>query len=133
MSRELGHGPQFIDLYGQAEALWFHDTFATTLNQPTLASQVLTRLIEEDPLYRAYLARLISDVLDDRLTARFLAERFEFYRDAAVKLQVSDVDFLENLEWFLVLRGEAVRNLGARYLDARAAFRYVSPAFGTSR
>ena len=108
----------FIDLYGQAQALWFHDTFATTLNRPALESQLLTRLIEEDPSYRVYLARMISDALDRRLTASFLQERFEFYRDAAVRLQVGDVDFLEELELFLVLRGDAVRDLTTRYLDA---------------
>ena len=98
-----------------------HDTFMTTLNRridarplglsgvmtgghPTLESEILTRLIADDPVYREYLTRLVTETLNHRVTKEFLSERFNHYRATAERLGVGELEYLEDLQWFLVLR-----------------------------
>ena len=111
----------FADLEGQTPVLSRHDTFATTLNQPTLESEILTRLIAEDPAYRNYLALMISETLNHRLTPEFLNERFTYYKTAALRLGVENLAYLEDLRFFLQLRSHEMRALATRYLGVGPA------------
>ena len=106
----------FMDVEGQTTVLSRHDTFATTLNQPALESKILTRLIDEDPDYRGYLARIVTETLNHRLTPEFLSERFAHYEAIASRLGVGNRAFLEDLQFFLLLRPHEVRTLVTRHL-----------------
>ena len=101
-----------------------HDTFETTLNQSALESEILTRLIADDPVYREYPTRLVTETLNHRVTEEFLSERFDHYRATAERLGVGELEYLEDLQWFLVLRAHEVRSLVTRYLGAGPAYRY---------
>ena len=107
----------FMDRYGQATDLWTHDTFATTLNQPILESEVLTRLIAEDPAFRDYLAAMVTDVLNHHVTLEFFRERLDHYRAIADDYGVKNPDYLDDLVSFFVRRSSEVRRLLSQYLD----------------
>ena len=115
----------FMDLYGQASELWQHDTFETTLHQPALESEILTRLISEDPAYRDYLIHTVTDALNHHVTAEFLRERLEHYRMAGTDYELEHLEFLEILEYFLVLRPPEVRALLTRHAGAGPSHRFV--------
>jgi hypothetical protein len=102
---------------------WRHDTFATTLNQPALQSEIVTRLIAEDPSYRDYLRQTAAQALNHQVTPEFLRERLAHYRTIARSHDVGDLDYLDALEWFLVFRPPEVRRLLTRYLDGVEARR----------
>lgn len=105
-----------------AEA-WRHDTFATTLKQPALQSEIVTRLIAEDPSYRDYLRQMATHALNHDVTPEFLRRRLQHYRTIAERYGVGELDYIEALEWFLVLRPPEVRSLLTRYLDGVEARR----------
>ena len=95
-----------------------------TGGHPALESEILTRLIADDPVYREYLTRLVTETLNHRVTEEFLSERFNHYRATAERLGVGELEYLEDLQWFLVLRAHEVRSLVTRYLGAGPAYRY---------
>ena len=131
----------FMGTDRQTGELARHDTFETTLNHridalplglsgvmtgghPALESEILTRLIADDPVYRKYLTRLVTETLNHRVTEGFLSERFNHYRATAERLGVGELEYLEDLQWFLVLRAHEVRSLVTQYLGAGPAYRY---------
>jgi hypothetical protein len=64
-------------------------------------SVLFTRLVDKDPGYQVYTARLTLEVLNHRLTPDFLHERFEFYRALSEGMGREDGEYLEMLEEFL--------------------------------
>ena len=84
----------FMDLYRQAPVPWEHDTFATLLRKPDVRSELVTRLLGEDPAYLDYFKRTLADALNHRLSPDFLAERFEYYGGVARALRVPDTEYL---------------------------------------
>jgi hypothetical protein len=113
----------FMDLYKQARSAWRHNTFRSTLRKRRVESQVVTRLLAEDPAYRTYLARLFVDALNHAVTPAFLRERFEYYRDLAIRYGVEHLDYLEDLEAFLDRRPGVVRGHLRRYVKPGPAYR----------
>ena len=109
----------FMDLYRQADRPWRHDTFRTTLRQPAFESRILTRLIDDDPAYRRYLAGEVLDALNYRLTPAFLDERYTYYRRIVEGSysQFPDREYLDVLDRFLTSRPAHLRELLVRYLD----------------
>lgn len=109
----------FMDLYRQAprRAPWRHDTFRTTLRKARVESQVVTRLLAEDPAYRSYLARLLTEALNHQITPAFLAQRFAHYRDVAHAFEVEHTEYLEELEEFLTRRPGEIRTQLAEYAE----------------
>lgn len=90
----------FMDLYRRAPVSWQHDTFRTLLRQPEVRSEIVTRLLAEDPVYaRAFKARL-AEALNHQLTPAFLFDRFEHYATLARMLHVRDASYLPILHEF---------------------------------
>ena len=107
-----------MDLYGLTRGTpWSHDTFRTTLNTNVFESVVITRLIEEDPLYKAHLAKMFLDALNYQLTPDFLNQRFEHYDRISDWYGLGDEPYLKSLQEFLRERPAFVRRLVSRYLD----------------
>lgn len=108
----------FLDLESRDLPLSKHDTFTTTLYKPRLESEILTRLINEDPDYSIYLARTIMETLNYRLTPNFLKERFLYYNRTAERLDVESRAYLKELEFFLLLRPHEIRLLVIKHLGS---------------
>ena len=102
---------------------WFHDTFAAILHQPALQSEIVTRLIAEAPAYREYLVRTVVEALNHRVTTEFLRERLAHYQALTSEYRLEELEYLDQLQWFLVLRPPEVRAMLTRHLDAGEAFR----------
>ena len=113
----------FMDLYNQARSTWGHNTFRQTLRKRPVESQIVTRLLAEDPAYQTYLARLFTDALNHAVTPAFLRERFEYYRDLAIRYGVEHLDYLETLEAFLNRRPGVLRGHVRRYVKRDPAYR----------
>ena len=112
-----------MDVYGQAREPWQHNTFRTTLRKRLVESEIITRLLAEDPAFRQYLTRMFVDALNHRVTERFLKDRFEHYRSVAERYGVRDLGYLNSLEQFLARRPDRVRRLLARYAGAGPSYR----------
>lgn len=106
----------FMDFYGYVRIKSRHDTFETTLRKGSFESRVLTQLIDADPAYRQYLAGLFLDALNYQLTASFLDERYEHYREIVERYGVEDDRYLDILREFLAERPDNVRQLMVRHL-----------------
>ena len=113
----------FMDLYARAPGPSEHDTFRELLRRPELRSELVTRLLAEDPAYRAYFKQALAAALNHQLTPDFLAERFEHYARSARALRVADTEYLGILDDFLRQRPSALLRLAERYLDDGRSFR----------
>jgi hypothetical protein len=113
----------FSDFYQDAPVPWEHDTFRTLLGKRELRSEILTRLIDEDPRYRARLAGRLTEVLNHRLTPAFLEERYDYYGRAARALRVDDTRYLPILSDFLLHRSQVLRRLAPAYLAVGESLR----------
>jgi hypothetical protein len=107
----------FMDFYRRAPAPWRQDTFAATIRPQAFEARVIRRLIEDDPLYRRYLADSFLDALNYRLTPSFLNARFQHYRDVTRRFGLEDDRYLEGLAEFLALRPTYAREMIVRHLD----------------
>ncbi len=114
VSWDMDHS--FMDFYRRAHAPWRHDTFAATIGPRTLEARIIRRLINDDPLYRDYLADVFLEALNYRLTPSFLSTRFRHYRSIATRHGVEE-DYLEILAQFLRFRAMYVRGMLRRHLD----------------
>ncbi len=112
----------FMDLYRQSREPWQHNTFRTTLGQRPIESQIITRLLSEDPDFGRYLMRMFVDALNHKVTSSFLKARFDYYQRVAERYGVQQVDYLKNLEQFLKMRPDRVRTLLARYVKAGPSY-----------
>jgi hypothetical protein len=122
----------FMDLYGRARVPWEHDTFHFLLRKPEIRSELMTRMLVDDPAYVAYFKRTLADALNHRLTPGFLTERFNYYGRATRALRVPDTEYLGILNEFLIRRPAAVRELASRYLpDGRSFHCEVTAPPGT--
>ncbi|HEY8536871.1 MAG TPA: CotH kinase family protein [Vicinamibacterales bacterium] len=91
----------FMDLYRRAPVSWQHDTFRTLLRQPEVRSEIVTRLLAEDPDYARRFKSRLAEALNHQLTPAFLLERFEHYARLAQLLRVRDQSYLPVLHEFL--------------------------------
>lgn len=107
----------FMDFYRRASVPWRQDTFAATVRPGALEARIIRRLIEEDPLYRGYLADAFLDALNYRITPAFLDERFRHYRGVAERFGLEDDGYLEGLADFLEQRPAYVREMIVRHLN----------------
>jgi hypothetical protein len=117
----------FMDHNLRADEPWQHDTFRTTLESPGWDARgrrlseprgaVLTALLGQDENYRRYFAKLFAEMLNHRLTPRFLDERFDYYRTIGQQLGVVDAEYLAILRTFLDRRPDFLRELAEQYLD----------------
>lgn len=107
----------FMDFYRRAPVPWRQDTFGATIRPEAFEARVIRRLIEDDPLYRRYLADSFLDALNYRITLPFLDERFRHYRGVTERFGLQDDRYLEGLAEFLALRATVVREMVARHLD----------------
>lgn len=108
----------FMDLYQRASLAWKHNTFETLLNQRDGRSELLTRLLAEDELYREYFKRTLIDTLNHRITPEFLNERFDHYARLVDAFGVEHRSYLALLQDYLVNRPQYLRQLTANRLKA---------------
>ena len=99
----------FMDLYARAPVSWQHDTFRTLLRQPEIRSEIVTRLLSDDPAYRERFKRALAVVLNHQLTPGFLVERFEHYANLARAMRISDLSYLPVLHEYLRHRSAWLR------------------------
>ena len=107
----------FMDFYRRASDPWRQDTFSATIRPEAFEARVIRRLIEDDPLYRRYLADLFLDALNYRITLPFLNERFRHYREVTERFGLEDDRYLRGLAEFLGLRATYVREMIVRHLN----------------
>jgi formylglycine-generating enzyme required for sulfatase activity len=86
-------------------------------NRAEPRSLVLTALLQDDPAYREYVARIFDRVMNHRITPAFLRERLDHYRAIATTLQPDDLAFLPRLERFLDRRPAFFRQLTEQWLN----------------
>ncbi len=89
---------------------------------------ILTRLIAEDPAFKARFKEAWIEAMVYRLNPDFLHERFDHYRDVAVTYGVKPQAYLPVLEDFLRRRPAVLRRMAERYLQTPTfAVRVSSP------
>jgi hypothetical protein len=69
-----------------------------------IRSVIFTRLMAESPDYRAGFIRLVTDLLNHRLTPAFAEERLAHYRRLTEAYEYSDTAFLDDYRRFLAFR-----------------------------
>lgn len=116
---DLDHS--FMDFYARAPEPWQIDTFAVVMRKAEVRSQLLTRLIETDPAYRARLLDGISEMLNHRVRPAFLAERLDHYESLALRHGVTDLAYQQRVREYLARRPDALRAQAAARLGAEAA------------
>jgi hypothetical protein len=112
---------------------WSHDTFSGLTERirerrrGRRASEprayLFTRLLAEDPEYRAFFQRLWVDALNHRITSAFLRERFEHYRGIALQYGVRDLEYVQRVETFIERRPAFIRALAEQWLDTPPSVR----------
>ena len=107
----------FMDLTQRALVPWSQDTFRSTIRPPALEARVIGRLIDDDPVYREYLARTFLDALNHQLSPAFLSERFQHYRAVAEQFGLENDSYLDVVAEFLGLRPVYVRAMLVRHLN----------------
>ena len=113
----------FMDFFGDNPAPWLHDTFRDTIRHRALEAWAIRRLIDEDPMYRAYLAGVFLEVLNYRITPAFLEARFRHYREIIDQFGLEGDGYLEVLAEFLDSRPSFIRGLLVRHLDPGPLYR----------
>jgi len=120
---------------------WRHDTFsglterirerrrARRASDPR--AYLLTRLLAEDPEYRAFFQRRWVDAFNHHVTPGFLRERFEHYRAVAIEYGVSDLEYLDRVETFVERRPAFVRQLAEQWLNTPPSVRCRVSGSGT--
>ncbi len=103
----------FMDHYQQApaDAAWQHDTFHTILRQRDVRSEIVTRLLTDDPKYREMFKRRLVDALNHELTPDFLSERFDHYAVIGREYGVESTSYQADLAQFLKFRAAHLRAL----------------------
>ena len=86
---------------------------------------MLTRLLQEDPEYRAYFARLFDEMMNHRVTPEYLRERYEYYQRIAVDYGVKDQRYLVLLRRFIERRPAFLRQLTEEHLNLDPSRRVV--------
>ena len=107
----------FMDFFRRDLAPWSQDSFSGTLRWPAFEARVVRRLIDDDPLYREYLAGAFLDALNYRTTPAFLDERYRHYRAVAEQFGLEDRRYLTILAEFLAYRPTYVRGMVVRHLN----------------
>jgi formylglycine-generating enzyme required for sulfatase activity len=107
--------------------VWDSDSYAFLLepvggprrgrNPAEPRATLLTRLLTDDPAYRAYVAAMFDRVMNHHVTPAFLEERLAHYRAVATELSADDNAFLEPLAVFLERRPAFFRTLTEQWLD----------------
>jgi hypothetical protein len=109
-----------------------HDTFGAMLGKggsrrtrraTDPRSYLLTALLDDDPEYREYFKRVWVDVMNHRITAAFLDERFDYYAKLANDLGIEDLAYLTPLKRFLQTRPDVVRGLAENRLHTGPSVR----------
>ncbi len=77
---------------------------------------ILTRLLSEDPAFKARFEDTWVDAMNFALTAAFVHERLDHYRKVAVTYGVQSLDYLPRVEAFLRDRPGRLRNMAEQYL-----------------
>ncbi|MGH8637526.1 MAG: SUMF1/EgtB/PvdO family nonheme iron enzyme, partial [Burkholderiales bacterium] len=78
---------------------------------------LLTHLLAEDAAYRERFKRILQHVMNHRVTAAFLEERYDHYRDVATELQVEELEYLTPLREFLTRRPDFFRRISEQWLN----------------
>ena len=107
----------FMDFYRRALAPWTQDSFAATIRPGAFEARVIRRLLNDDPVYRDYLATAFLDALNYRITPAFLNERWRYYRAVAERFGLANDHYLEILSEFLGWRPTYVRGMLVRHLN----------------
>jgi hypothetical protein len=81
---------------------------------------LLLRLVEEDPEYRAEIARRTTSALNHQLTPAYLASLVARYESAAEELGVTDLDWAAKLRDYFAWRPQAIQTQLQRMLGAGA-------------
>jgi formylglycine-generating enzyme required for sulfatase activity len=112
----------------QAFRTWNQDSYQTLLeriaerrrgrNRAEPRSVLLTRLLSQDPEYRAFFKRIFLQVMNHRVTDAFLAERYEHYLDVGEQLRVENLDYLPRLHEFLERRPAFFRLITEQWLNS---------------
>jgi len=119
---------------------WRHDTFVRVTERigerrrGRRASEprayLFTRLLAEDAEYREYFKRVWTEAMNHRIPPPFLRERFEHYRDIALRYGVADQRYLPLLETFIERRPETVRRYAEQWLNTPPSVRLRLSAGG---
>ena len=117
------------------------DTFAALLSRIGEARRarrpsdvrplILTTLLAEDPEYREYFKRIWVDVMNHRLTRRFLDDRLEYYRRVALQYGIEAREYRPRVEDFIRRRRRIVRELAEQWLNTPPSVRCRLTGRGT--
>ncbi len=116
----------FQDLYQSARrgSPWEHDTFRTLFRDHDTRTEVIRRLVREDPDYREYFKRALVDAVNHQLTPEFLQERYDYYARTGDAFRVPHTDYLPILQSFLRMRTAALMRRAPEYVGSPGSYRY---------
>ena len=125
----------FQDLYQSARrgSPWEHDTFRTLFRDHDTRTEVIRRLVREDPDYREYFKRALVDAVNHQLTPEFLQERYDYYARTAAAFRVPHTDYLPILQSFLRMRTAALMRRAPEYVGSPGSHRYELTRAGRRR
>jgi formylglycine-generating enzyme required for sulfatase activity len=78
---------------------------------------LLTHLLAQDPQYRDFFKRIFLQVMNHRVTAAFLEERYRHYETVGATLGLTDTAYLRRLRQFLTERPAFFRLLTEQWLN----------------
>ncbi|MFC1599337.1 CotH kinase family protein [Candidatus Omnitrophota bacterium] len=83
---------------------------------------LLERLIEEDSQFRKYLERLFMEVLNHKLTSKFLESRIDYYEKVNVSCGINNTDFVERARCCLKHRPEFIRKMMQKHMGSDESY-----------
>jgi hypothetical protein len=112
----------FMSQKAVTENPWEQDAFEWLVRgrHPDLRAILLRRLAQEDETFPTRFRALSEQVLEERLTDEFLAERLAYYEGVADAYALEDRAFLPPLREFIVRRREVFRRQLDTYFPATA-------------
>lgn len=107
-----------------SESAWGLDVFRRIVRPAgrDVRSRALSSLIRHDSDFRSYLLALHTEIVNHRVTKRFIDERLNYYRQLAVRHGISEIAFIERYREFLEQRSVVLRQRLGEYLQGGASY-----------
>ncbi len=106
--------------FGTELASDYFETLGYGPSAPPVLRPALWRKLREDPAFRARFSRLMTDLLEQALTQRWLDTTMAGYRRAATAHGITDQSDLDQVEAFLRDRPREVRQELAEFLSGKS-------------
>lgn len=108
----------------KAENIWEKYAFEFVFNPKASnpRSLLFRRLVKESPRYREYFVRLVTDLMNHRITEEFLLSRVAHYRRLAVAYGRRNLESIDMMGRFSRFRAEYIRGQMQAYFGLDAPF-----------